>query len=48
MAPTMAPKARPHLARMLAERKKMHLTRGDNGEPGGVLFHDIGNTCRKT
>ena len=36
MAPTIAPKARPHLARMLAERKKMHLTRGDNGAPGGI------------
>jgi hypothetical protein len=36
MAPTMAPKARPHLARMLAERKKMHLTRGDNGALGGI------------
>jgi hypothetical protein len=43
-----APKARPHLARMLAERKKKHLTRGDNGAPGGVLFHDIADRCRKT
>ena len=36
MAPAMAPRARPHLARMLDNLEKKALTRQNIGAPGGI------------